>query len=387
MYKILTYNDIAVAGLERLPRECYEVASEIQHPDAIMLRSFDLHGVEIPITVKAIGRAGAGVNNIPVAECSGRGIPVFNAPGANANAVKELVIAGMLLACRNICPAWDYSRNLTGDDETIGRQVESGKKQFAGFELSGKSLGIIGLGAIGVRVANSARGLGMNVLGCDPKISVERAWQLSSSVMQATSIEDVLMCSDFISLHVPLTDETRHTLNSERIERMQDGATVLNFSRSGIVDDNSICRALDSGKLSAYICDFPNRLLRNHPKVVALPHLGASTIEAEENCAVMVADQIKDFLVNGNVTNSVNFPDVVMPRTEGVRLSIANQNVPHMVSRISTYLADAEINLVDLLNRSRGEVAYTLIDTEGEIPANVIAQIEGIEGVLSARLI
>lgn len=387
MYKILTYNNIQVSGLECLPRERYEVASEIQHPDAILLRSYDLHGVQIPETVKAIGRAGVGVNNIPILEYSNRGIPVFNTPGANSNAVKELVIAGMLLACRNICRAWDYSRQLQGDDDSLELQVEKGKKQFSGVELSGKTLGIIGLGAIGVLVANSAHGLSMNVLGCDPNISVERAWQLSSSVMQASSVEEVLMRSDLVSLHVPLNDQTRNTLNAERIKQMNDGAIVLNFSRSEVVDDEAICEALNSGKLSAYVCDFPNNTLKDHPKVVALPHLGASTREAEENCAIMVVEQIKDYLDNGNIKNAVNFPDVVMPKTEGARLGIANKNIPHMVSQISTCLAEAEINIIDFLNKSHDEIAYTLIDVEGKIPVEIVERIRSIDGVLSARVV
>ena len=387
MYKILTYNNIAVPGLECFPRDRYEVASEIQHPDAILLRSYDLHGIDLPKTVKAIGRAGVGVNNIPVLACSNQGIPVFNAPGANANAVKELVLAGMLLASRNICQAWDYSRQLQGENEVIEKQVEKGKKQFAGVELCGKTLGIIGLGAIGVLVANSARGLGMNVLGYDPKISVERAWQLSSSVMQATSIEEVLMRSDLVSLHVPLIDETRNTLNSERIKAMNEGAVVLNFSRSEVVDNDAIRAALDRGQLSAYVCDFPSNDLKNHPKVVALPHLGASTVEAEENCAIMVVEQLKEYLENGNIKNAVNFPYAIIPRVEGIRLCIANRNVPHMVSQISTCLADAEINIADLLNKSQCEIAYTLIDVEGEVPTEIIEHIESIDGVLSIRVL
>ncbi len=387
MYKIRTYNNIAVSGLECFPRDGYEVASEIQHPDAILLRSYDLHGMELPETVKAIGRAGVGVNNIPVLECSNHGIPVFNAPGANANAVKELVVAGMLLASRNICQAWDYSRQLQGNDEVIEKQVEQGKKQFTGVELCGKTLGIIGLGAIGVLVANSARGFGMNVLGYDPKISVERAWQLSSSVMQASSIEEVLMRSDLVSLHVPLIDETRNTLNSKRIKVMNEGVIVLNFSRSEVVDNDAIRVALDNGQLSAYVCDFPSNDLKNHPKVVALPHLGASTVEAEENCAIMVAEQLKEYLENGNIKNAVNFPYAIMPRMEGLRLCIANQNVPHMVSQISTCLADAEINIADLLNKSQGEIAYTLIDVEGAVSTEIIERIGSIDGVLSIRVV
>ncbi len=387
MFKILTYDNISVAGLERLPRDRYEVASEIQHPDAILLRSHNLHGVPIPESVKAVGRAGAGVNNIPVAEYSKRGIPVFNAPGANANAVKELVIAGMLLAARNICAAWDFARQLDGDDEVIHHRVEKHKKQFAGFELAGKTLGVLGLGAIGVKVANAATALGMHVVGFDPLLTVESAWQLSSSVARAASIDDLIAKVDLLTLHVPLNDQTRHLVNAARIGIMKKGAVLLNFSRAGIVDDSSVCNALNTGQLTAYVTDFPSRVMLDHPRAIVLPHLGASTAEAEENCAVMVADRVRDFLENGNVRHSVNFPDVVMPRTEGIRLGIANENVPKMVGQISGALADANLNILDLLNKSRGEFAYTLIDLNAEVPPETLERIRAIKGVLSARVI
>lgn len=385
MYKVLTYNNISVSGLERFPRDKYEVASEIQHPDAILLRSFSLHGLAIPDSLKAVGRAGAGVNNIPVADYTQRGIPVFNAPGANANAVKELVIAGMLLASRHLCHAWEYARHLEGGDQEIHEQVEKGKKKFLGFELWGKTLGIIGLGAIGVKVANAAHALGMSVVGYDPFVTVERAWQLSSSVIQATSVDELLSMADFVSLHMPLKEDTRDAINADRIRIMKEGAILLNFSRDGIVNDEGVCAALDQGRLGVYVTDFPNNLLKNHPKVIALPHLGASTAEAEENCAIMVADQVKDFLENGNIKHAVNYPEMVMPRAEGYRLGVANANIPHMVSQISTCLADADLNILDLLNKSRGEVAYTLIDVDQEVPAECLEQIRQIEGVLSAR--
>jgi len=387
MYKILTYNNISVTGLERFPREHYEIASEIQHPDAILLRSYNLHGVDIPETVTTVGRAGAGVNNIPVTEYTQRGVPVFNAPGANANAVKELVIAGMLLACRNICQAWRYVSHLDGDEAALCKAVENGKKQFVGYELRGKTLGIIGLGAIGVKVANSAHALGMNVIGCDPDISVESAWKLSSSVMQASGLDELLARADFVSIHIPLTDETKNTISEERIRLMRHGAVVLNFSRDGIVDDGAVRTALDSGKLHAYVSDFPNHRIKDHPQVIALPHLGASTEEAEDNCAVMVADQVRDFIENGNIKHSVNFPDVSLPRTGGCRVCVSNDNVPHMVSQISTSLADAEINILDLLNKSKGDVAYTVIDVEAEPAAEIMEQIRNIDGVLKARVI
>jgi D-3-phosphoglycerate dehydrogenase len=387
MYKILTLNNISVVGLERFPRESYEIASEIQHPDAILLRSFKMHGMAVPPTLKAIGRAGAGVNNIPVAEMSKLGIPVFNAPGANANAVKELVVAGMLLACRNICQAWDFARNLAGEDEAIGKQAEAGKKDYVGFELPGRTLGVIGLGAIGIKVANVAVDLGMRVIGYDPKITVQSAWRLSSEVQQAVSLDDMLSKVDFVTFHVPLTDETRNMINADRLKRMKDGAVILNFAREGIVDSAAVCAAIDAGKIYAYVCDFPAKALKNHKRVITLPHLGASTDEAEENCAVMVADQVRDYLENGNIFNSVNFPEVHMPRTEGFRIAIANANVPNMVGQISTAMAKAGLNIIDLLNKSRGEIAYTLADVDRKIPAEVVEGIRKIDGVLNVRVI
>jgi len=387
MYKILTLNNISVAGLERLPRDKYEVASEIQHPDAILLRSFKMHDMEIPDTLKAVGRAGAGVNNIPIDKMSQRGIPVFNAPGANSNAVKELVIAGMLLASRNICQAWDYTNKLEGDDASLSKLVEAGKKKYAGFELPGRTIGVVGLGAIGIRVANIALSMGMKVIGYDPQITVKSAWQLAADVEQAHSVDDMVSRCDFITFHVPLVDATRNMLSAERVAMMKKGAVVLNFARDGIVDEAAVCQALDADKLYAYVTDFPSNSLKGHDKVIALPHLGASTGEAEDNCAIMVADQVKDFLENGNIVNAVNFPEVVMPRGEGNRLAIANSNVPNMVGQISTALADAGLNIIDMLNKSRGELAYTLVDVEGTIPETLIARIKTISGVLSVRIL
>jgi D-3-phosphoglycerate dehydrogenase len=387
MYKVLTLNNISVVGLEKLPRDHYEIASEIQHPDAILLRSFNMHEMEIPATVKAVGRAGAGVNNIPVDRMSKRGIPVFNAPGANANAVKELVLAGMLLAARNVCQAWDFARNLEGDDATISKQVESGKKRFVGFELPGRTLGVIGLGAIGVKVANSALALGMNVVGFDPEITVQRAWQLSSQVQQATSVDDLLARSDFVTFHVPLVDSTRNLINAERLRLMKRGVVILNFSRNGIVDDQAVSEAIKEGKVYAYVCDFPSNLLKHHERVITLPHIGASTNEAEDNCAVMVAEQVRDYLEDGIVRNSVNFPEVVMPRNGCCRLAVVNSNVPNMVGQISTALARAGMNISDMVNKSRGELAYTLIDVEADIPEPVLGEIAAIDGVLAVRTI
>jgi D-3-phosphoglycerate dehydrogenase len=386
MYKVLTLNNISVAGLNRLSREKYEIASEIQHPDAILLRSFKMHDMEIPDTLKAVGRAGAGVNNIPVDRMSEHGIPVFNAPGANANAVKELVLAGMLMSCRNIAQAWDFARNLQGDDGEISKQVEAGKKNFGGFELPGRTLGVIGLGAIGVEVANAATLLGMKVIGFDPGVTVERAWQLSSEVEQATGVDDLLAKSDFVTFHVPLVDATANMINEARLKLMKPEAVILNFARNGIVDDEAVIRALDDNRLYAYICDFPSNLLKQHPRVVTLPHLGASTREAEDNCAIMVADQISDYLENGNIKNSVNFPAVRLPRVpDSYRLAVVNSNVPDMVGKIAHALGQTDHNIVHMVNESRGEVAYTLMDLDAEIPEALEKTICDIDGVLSVR--
>jgi D-3-phosphoglycerate dehydrogenase / 2-oxoglutarate reductase len=387
-YRILTLNNISARGLDRLPRERFEVASDLNQPDAILVRSADMHQTTVPTSVLAIGRAGAGTNNIPVAELSKRGIPVFNAPGANANAVKELVLAGLLLAARNICQAWSFARALNGDDHAIDEAVEKGKKKFVGFELPGRTLGVIGLGAIGVEVANSAQALGMKVLGYDPQITVHRAWQLSSSVEQALSLDDLFSRSDAISVHVPLNNDTRGLVSAARLKLMRPGGVILNFARAPIVDDTAVVASLNAAHLGAYVCDFPNNVLKDHAKVVALPHLGASTGEAEENCAVMVADTVREYLEHGNIRNSVNFPEAVMPRGAGLtRLAVANLNVPNMVGQISTCLAAAGLNIADLLNKSRGEYAYTLIDIDSAVPDNVLGQIRDIEGVLAARVL
>ncbi|MCW8919258.1 MAG: phosphoglycerate dehydrogenase [Gammaproteobacteria bacterium] len=388
MYKILTLNNISSTGLDRLPRDNYEVASEFQNPDAILLRSFKMHEMAIPASLKAVGRAGAGVNNIPVDKMSARGVVVFNAPGANSNAVKELVIAGMLLACRNIAQAWEFARNLEGTDEEIGKATEAGKKNFGGFELPGRTLGVVGLGAIGVRIANAAVALGMKVIGFDPGITVKGAWQLDAAVKQAGSIDELLNNSDFITFHVPLIEATKNLINAERLKNMKDNVVVLNFARNGIVDDAAMVAALDAGKAYAYVCDFPSNLLKKHPRVITLPHLGASTREAEENCAIMVADQVRDYLENGNITNSVNFPEVVMPRADGThRLTIANANVPNMLGQISSDLAKAGLNIVDMLNKSRGDIAYTVVDVDQAIPQTLIDEIAAIDGVLNVRAI
>jgi len=386
MFKILTLNNISVTGLDRLPRDNYEIASEIGHPDAILLRSFKMHDMEIPDTLKAVGRAGAGVNNIPVEKMTAMGIPVFNTPGANANAVKELVIAAMLMASRNLTQAWEYARNLEGDDAAIAKAVEAGKKKYVGTELPGKTLGVIGLGAIGGQIANAVIALGMNVIGYDPTVTIQHAWKLSAEVERALSFEELLSEADYITFHVPLIDATRNMLNAESIKHMKKNAIVLNFARGGIVDDAAIIKALDEENLYAYINDFPTNENKNHPRVVSLPHLGASTLEAEDNCAVMVADQVRDYLENGNITNSVNFPEMKMPRAGASRIAISNSNVPKMVGQITSVLADSGINIVDMLNKSRGDIAYNLLDLGTEVGKDIADKIKKIEGVLAVRI-
>jgi D-3-phosphoglycerate dehydrogenase / 2-oxoglutarate reductase len=384
-FRILTLNKISTAGLQRLPAERYAVGTDIAEPDAIMVRSHNMLEMDIPPGVRAIARAGAGTNNVPVQKMSERGVPVFNAPGANANAVKELVIAGMLLASRNIVPALHFVAGLEGDDKTLHKLVEDGKKNYAGTELRGRTLGIIGLGAIGRLVADAAIGLGMNVIGFDPEITVDAAWSLPSQVRKASSIDDLLRHSDFVSLHVPLLDATRNLIDPKRVQAMKRGGVLLNFARDGIVDEAAVLAGLESGHLRYYVCDFPSNGALGNPNVVALPHLGASTLEAEENCAVMVAEQLRDYLEHGNISNTVNFPSVSMPRESAFRVAIANANVPNMLGQISTTLAGASINIHNMVNKSRGDMAYTLVDVDSPLPQEIIAQIAAIPGVLMVR--
>jgi len=387
-FRVLTLNSISARGLERLPRDGYEVGVKVDSPHAILVRSADMHALALPASVLAVARAGAGTNNIPVGALTARGIPVFNAPGANANAVKELVLAGLLLAARHVCEAWAFVRTLEGDEAALEVAVEAGKKRFVGYELPGRTLGVVGLGAVGVAVANAGHALGMRVLGYDPQITVQRAWQLSSGVEQALSVEDLLARSDLVTLHVPAADSTRGLVGGARLRQMKKGAALLNFARAAVVVESEVLAALDAGQLSAYVTDFPSPASKDHAMVVALPHLGASTGEAEENCAVMVVDTLRDFLENGNLRNSVNFPEAVLPRLPGTfRLVIANANVPNMVGQISTALASAGLNIADLLNKSRGEVAYTIIDTDAPMPDDVVARMRAIAGVLGARLL
>ncbi|ADE12294.1 phosphoglycerate dehydrogenase [Sideroxydans lithotrophicus] len=384
-FRVLTLNKISQAGLKRLPAERYQVGDKIAQPDAILVRSHNMLEMDIPSSVVAIARAGAGTNNVPVQKMSARGVPVFNAPGANANAVKELVITGMLLASRNIVPALRFTAGLMGDDATMRKQVEDGKKEYAGTELLGRTLGIVGLGAIGRLVADAAIGLGMRVVGYDPEITVDAAWSLPSQVKKAHSIEELLRHSDFVTLHVPLLDATRNLIDDKRVAAMKQGAVLLNFSREGIVSEDAVIAGLTEKHLRCYVCDFPSSKSLSNDRIIALPHLGASTEEAEENCAVMVTEQLREYLEHGNITNTVNFPNVSMSRESAFRVAIANSNVPNMLGQISTALAKASINIHNMTNKSRGEMAYTLVDTDTALPETLIAQVAAIPGVLMVR--
>ena len=383
MQNIQVLNNISPLGLEKFPKDTYKVSTSTDNPDAILVRSAKMHDIEIEKSLKAVGRAGAGVNNIPLQKMSDNGVVVFNTPGANANAVKELVISSMLLASRNICQGWSYVNDLPLDN--LKATVEDGKKQYSGSELPGKTLGIVGLGAIGVEIANAASMLGMDVIGYDPSISKKNAWKISSDVEEALSLEELFSRSDFVSFHVPLVEATKNLLNAKRIELLPEGCVVINMSRDGIIDEEELIKSLDSGKVKYYVTDFPIDEKKNHDRVIALPHLGASTSEAEENCAMMIAKQIKDYLENGNIVNSVNFPDAKMPRAGSERLAITHRNIPNMVRQITKAIAEEEANIVDMLNKSKGDFAYTLIDVEEEISSSVINNIKLVEGILKVR--
>lgn len=384
-FRVLVLNQVSAAGLARLPAERYLTGKDIAEPDAILLRSADLHALEIPRSVLAVGRAGAGTNNIPVDKLSARGVPVFNTPGANANAVKELVLAGMLMAARHLPAALDFVRGLDAGASDLDKRVEDGKKAFAGGELAGQTLGVIGLGKIGCLVADAAIKLGMNVLGHDPEITVDAAWSLPAQVRKANSVAEVLRGASFVSLHVPLVAATRHLVNADNLRLMRPGAVLMNFSREGVVDDAAAVAALAAGTLGRYVCDFPNATIHGQPKVIALPHLGASTREAEENCALMVADQLRDFLEHGNVANAVNFPAVAMARESAHRVAVANANVPNMLGQISSTMARHGLNIHNMVNKSRGEMAYTLVDVDSPVDAAALGDLGAIAGVLSVR--
>ena len=386
-WRILTLNQISPEGLSRFPGERYTVGKLVDGPDAIILRSEDLHAKPIPASVKAIGRAGAGTNNIPVPELSRRGVPVFNAPGANANAVKELVLVAILMAARNIVPALRYVASLEPSQADFKARIEDGKKAFAGFELPHRTLGIVGLGAVGSLVADTALKLGMRVIGFDPEITVDAAWRLPASVRKANTIEEVLRHADIVSLHVPLVPMTHHLIDAKRLASAKPGAVLLNFARDAVVDEEAVLAALRSQRLRYYLCDFPSPALQGEPAVVALPHLGASTAEAEENCAVMVVDQVREFLEHGTVHNAVNFPSVEMPRESPHRVAIANANVPNMLGQISSTMARHGLNIHNMVNKSRGETAYTLVDVDSPVDDAVVRAIAAIDGVLSVRAI
>jgi D-3-phosphoglycerate dehydrogenase len=389
MYKIKTFNQISVKGLERFSREKYEIGSDIGHPDAILLRSHKLHNLVLPDSVLAIGRAGAGVNNIPVDEYSAKGVVVFNTPGANANAVKELVLAGMLLSCRGIKAGIDHVTTLHAMDDPaeLHKTLEAQKKQFAGIELKGKTLGVIGLGAIGSMVADMALALGMQVVGFDPALSIEAAWRLSSDVQRAENMQALLAKCDFVSIHVPAIKPTIHMINQEALSHAKPGLILLNFARESIVQPDAIAKALDKGTLRTYVCDFPEPIFFGRDDVIAMPHIGASTAEAEENCAIMAAEQIIDFIENGNITNSVNFPAVSMARVDGQRIIFSNENVPKVLGSVLSVLADHNINVLDMMNKSRGDLAYNILDIERTNADGVISAIRQLEHVTSARLI
>ena len=383
--QVLVLNQISPLGLKRLPADRFTVGKDLPQPDAVLLRSADMHSMAIPASVQAIGRAGAGTNNIPVKAMSARGVPVFNAPGANANAVKELVLAGMLMAARNLPSALRFVAALESDDGDMEKAVEEGKKAFGGFEISGHTLGIVGLGKIGCLVADAAIKLGMNVLGYDPDITVDAAWSLPSQVKRAGSVTEVLKNAHFITLHVPLVEATRDLVNTENLVLTRAGTVLLNFSREGVVNEAAVLASLNAKHLAYYVCDFPSAVINGHERVIALPHLGASTREAEDNCAVMVADQLRDYLEHGNVANAVNFPNVSMARESRHRVAIANANVPNMLGQISTAMAHAGLNIHNMVNKSRGDMAYTLVDIDSPAGADALAAIAAIPGVLSVR--
>ena len=384
-FEVLLLNAISAGGLARLPAPRYRVGKEVTRPAAVLLRSADMHAMDVPASVLAVARAGTGTNNIPVAALSARGIPVFNAPGANANAVKELVLTGMLMAARNVPAALRFVGALDPKQADMERRVEDGKKAFAGFELAGHTLGIVGLGRVGCLVADAAIKLGMQVLGYDPDITVDAAWSLPAQVVKARSVSEVLKSAHFISLHVPLVAATRRLVNADNIGLMRAGAVLLNFSRDGVVDEAAVLASLAAKHLGWYVCDFPSPAINGHERVIALPHLGASTREAEENCAIMVVEQLRDYLEHGNVCNAVNFPQVSMDRESSWRLAIANANVPNMLGQISTAMARAGLNIHNMVNKSRGEMAYTLVDVDSPVAESALKDIAAIDGVLAVR--
>lgn len=386
MYKIQTLNKISKKGLSVLGKN-YDISDECANPDGIILRSYKMHDMELPASLKAVARAGAGVNNIPIDKCSEKGIVVFNTPGANANAVKELVICALLLSSRKVVQGIEWAKTLKDEGEQAGALVEKGKSNFVGPEIEGKTLGVIGLGAIGVKVANAAHHLGMNVIGFDPYLSVDAAWHLTRFAEKANSLEDLLAASDYITIHVPATPSTKGMINSEAFAKMKKGARLLNFSRDTLVDSADVQEALADGTLSAYITDFATAELLNNDKVICMPHLGASTPESEENCAVMASEEIKDFLENGNIKNSVNYPACDMGEKNGVRITIAHKNIPNVLKHITDLISSKGINIDNMLNKSRGDYAYTMLDLKEKIDPAVENEIEAIDGVIKVTLL
>lgn len=388
MFKIQTLNKIDPVGLKNFPLDQYEIASEFANPDGIIVRSMKMHDMDFSSSLKAIARAGAGVNNIPIDKCTNQGIVVFNTPGANAHAVKELTIAGLLLASRDVAASIEWAKTLIGKGDEVPALVEAGKKNFAGQEIRGKTLAVIGLGAIGVLVANAAQALGMNVLGYDPFISVKHAWKLSRNVKQAEGMESLLAHADYVTLQIPLNNETKGFINKDKFKMMKDGVRLLNFARGGLVDHQDLVSAIESGKVARYITDFPDEETLKMKNVISIPHLGASTAESETNCAVMAVDQMREFLENGNIVNSVNFPAAEMERNGGARIVIANKNVPNMVSQISTLLASEGYNIANMLNRNKAEIAYNIIDVDRkEADPSLAEKIAAIDGVIMVRII
>ncbi len=390
MYKVRTYNQISIKGLDRFPRQSYEVGSDIAHPDAFLLRSQKLQGIEVPESLLAVARAGAGVNNVPVAEYGKRGIVVFNTPGANANAVKELVMAGMLLSARGIIDGMNYVQSLVDltDPAEMSPLVEKAKSRFAGHEIRGKTLGIVGLGAIGSMVADMALAMGMTVVGFDPVLSIDAAWRLSNEVSRMENLQSLLARSDYVSLHVPAVDATRHMINDDSLAVIKPDAVLLNFARDAIVDAAAVLRSLDAGRLGKYVCDFPEPVLLGNPKIIAMPHIGASTEESEENCAVMAANQLVDYLENGNIVNSVNFPKIGMERSRGSsRITFSNDNVSGVLGNVLSILASNKVNVVDMVNKSRGELAFNIVDVERIPDDAVIDAIRAVDNVIRVRVI
>ncbi len=388
MFKIQTLDKIDPDGLSLFPLSKYEIASELPNADAIVLRSFKMHDMEFPSSLKAIARAGAGVNNIPLEKCTDKGIVVFNTPGANANGVKELVLAGLLFTSRDIIGAVNWGQTLIGKGDEVPSLVEKGKKNFAGQEIQGKTLAVIGLGAIGVLVANAAKALGMKVIGYDPYISVQHALELSREVTWVEGIHPLLAQADYVTVNVPLTADTKGYINKEKFAMMKDGVKILNFARGGLVDNKDLKEAIASGKVSNYVTDFPDEETMKMEKVISIPHLGASTKESETNCAIMAVNQIKDFLENGNIINSVNFPAATMERHEGCRILIANKNIPNIISQISSVLATEGINIDNMLNRKRDDIAYNIIDVAQQtVNESINAKLQNIEGVCMVRII